>query len=166
MNLARNVIETYRALQYKFCGRSRYGVMPSGQHCTHDPFEEDVNHGDVVHPCVRYIPEGYEGHCWWMVYTPYYAANDKTENPILCFAESNDPVPPTHWKIYCQVQGQPAKGYNSDPVLFYEGGKLYVMWRENLTNRCENSGTIRASRRKHLKPPVASLMGSFVTIRV
>lgn len=145
MSFARKVLESYRNLQYKFCGRSRYGVMPPGTLCTHEPFEEEINHGDVVHPCVRYISEGYEGHCWWMVYTPYYAANDKTENPILCYAESNEPVPPTHWKIYCQVQGQPAKGYNSDPNLLYANGLLYVFWRESETQRCEDNGFVRAT---------------------
>lgn len=145
MSFARKVLESYRNLQYKFCGRSRYGVMPPGTLCTHEPFEEEINHGDVVHPCVRYISEGYEGHCWWMVYTPYYAANDKTENPILCYAESNEPVPPTHWKVYCQVQGPPVKGYNSDPNLLYANNTLYVFWRESETQRCEDHGFVRAT---------------------
>lgn len=141
----RTILSFYRRLQYKLCGRHHLAVMESGVMCSHDPFEEDINHGDVVHPCVRYIPEGYEGHCWWMVYTPYYAANDKTENPILCYAESNEPAPPTHWKVYCQVQSQPEKGYNSDPVLFYSQNTLFVYWRENETIRCENDGCFRAT---------------------
>lgn len=145
MSLARKILDAYRTLQYKLCGRSKYGIMPLGTLCTHEPFEEEINHGDVVHPCVRYIPEGYEGHYWWMVYTPYYAANDKTENPILCYAESNEPVPPTHWKIYCQVQEQPSKGYNSDPNLLYANGQLYVFWRESETQRCEDDGYVRAT---------------------
>lgn len=145
MSLARNILDVFRALQYRLCGRSTYGIMPPGTLCTHEPFEDEINHGDVVHPCVRYIPEGYEGHQWWMVYTPYYAANDKTENPILCFAESNDLTPPTHWKVYCQVQGQPEKGYNSDPNLLYANSQLYVFWRESETPRCEDNGFVRAT---------------------
>lgn len=145
MSLARKILEIYRNLQYRLCGRQKYGIMSPGTLCSHDPFEDEINHGDVVHPCARYIPEGYEGHCWWMVYTPYYAANDKTENPILCYAESNDLVPPTHWKIYCQVQGQPVKGYNSDPNLLYANSQLYVFWRENETQRCEDNGFVRAT---------------------
>lgn len=143
--MVRKILSAYRLFQYKLCWRSRYGIMPPGTLCTHDPFEDEINHGDVVHPCVRYIPEGYEGHCWWMVYTPYYAANDKTENPILCYAESNAPIPPTHWKIYCLVQGQPAKGYNSDPNLLFANGQLYVFWRESETQRCEDHGFVRAT---------------------
>ena len=145
MNIIRSIIGCYRKIQYLFYGRIWHGIMPPGVLCSHDSFEEDTNHGDVVHPCVRYIEEGYEGHRWWMVYTPYYAANDKTENPILCYAESNVPEPPTHWKFYCQVQGQPSKGYNSDPNLLYANGKLYVFWRESETERCEDNCYIRAT---------------------
>lgn len=144
MNL-RGILKSYRKLQYAICGRSHIGVMQPGELCTHDPYEQDINHGDVVHPCVRYIPNGYEGYNWWMVYTPYYQSNDKTENPILCFSTSKEHEFPTHWHIYCQVQGQPLKGYNSDPALLYANNSLYVFWRENLTKRCEQSGYARAT---------------------
>lgn len=145
MNISRKLLSAYRKLQYRLCGRSEYGVMEAGTLCTHTPYEEEINHGDVVHPCVRYIPEGYLGHKWWMVYTPYYASNDKSENPILCYGANESSEPPTHWIVAYQVQGQPAKGYNSDPTLFYDEGKLYVMWRENLTGRCEKAGFARAT---------------------
>lgn len=145
MVVARYFLSIYRNIQYRLYKRAKYGQMPAGKLCTHTPFEEDINHGDVVHPCVRYIPESYLGHKWWMVYTPYYAANDKTENPILCYADSDAPVPPTHWRVAYQVQGQPPKGYNSDPTLFFDKGKMYVMWRENLTERCEKYGYVRAT---------------------
>lgn len=137
---ARFVINTYRKLQYAFCGRSRFGVMEPGKPCSIEPFKADINHGDVVHPCVRYIPEGFEGHCWWLVYTPYYNADASMENPILCYADCNEPVPPTDWKFYCEVKGKPVKGYNSDPVLLYTKGQLYVFWREYGTEAVEASG--------------------------
>lgn len=123
----------YRRVQYAFCGRKIYGLIAPGVKCHIEPFKEHVNHGDVVHPCVRYIPEGYEGHCWWLVYTPYYGADPGMENPILCYAESNEPIPPTEWKVYCEVKGKPDKGYNSDPALLYAEEKLYVFWREYQT---------------------------------
>lgn len=141
----RSILAQYRKLQYVLCGRHHYGVMPAGILCSHDSFEQEINHGDVVHPCVRYIPEGYLGHKWWMVYTPYYGSNDKTENPILCYGDGNDDVPSTYWHVHCQVQGQPKEGYNSDPVLLYSGNKLHVFWRENLTRRCSSSGFARAT---------------------
>ncbi len=143
--MLRNILSIYRLFQYKVCGRHRYGIMPPGVLCSHAPFEQEVNHGDVIHPCVRYIPDGYLGHKWWMVYTPYYGSNDKTENPILCYADEKGKEPPTHWFVYCQVQGQPNLGYNSDPVLLFSNNKLYVFWRENLTERCAVSGFARAT---------------------
>lgn len=145
MSLARNLLLLYRKFQYKVCRRLEYGIMPAGVLCSHDPFDQDINHGDVVHPCVRYIPEGYLGHKWWMVYTPYYKCNDETENPILCYADEDSIEPPINWKFYCLVQGQPLKGYNSDPVLLYADNYLYVFWRENLTNRCIYRNFIRAT---------------------
>lgn len=142
---ARSILAKYRKIQYAFCGRHHYGVMSIGVECKHDSFEPEINHGDVVHPCVRYIPDGYLGHKWWMVYTPYYGSNDKTENPILCYADENGEIPPTYWHVHCQVQGQPQKGYNSDPVLLFSNKQLYVFWRENLTARCSENGFARAT---------------------
>lgn len=133
MSVVRSLLSTYRRFQYAICGRSTYGVMQSGVLCHIAPFKFEINHGDVVHPCVRYIPEGYEGHCWWLVYTPYYGADPGMENPILCYAESKAPTPPTEWKVYCEVKGKPEKGYNSDPVLLFTKGQLYVFWREYQT---------------------------------
>lgn len=163
MNISRKVLSAYRKLQYRICGRSTFGVMEAGTLCSHTPFEEEINHGDVVHPCVRYIPEGYHGYKWWMAYTPYYASNDKTENPILCYGANETAEPPTHWIVAYQVQGQPEKGYNSDPTLFYDEGKLYVMWRENLTDRCVNAGFSRATfGAEVLKDGIGEVFGPLV----
>lgn len=140
MSLSRKIINIYRRVQYAVCGRAMYGMMNPGVPCHIEPFKMEVNHGDVVHPCVSYIPEGYESHRWWLVYTPYYGADASMENPILCYAESNEPVPPTEWKVYCEVAAKPSKGYNSDPTLLYTNGHLYVFWREYGTPACEESG--------------------------
>lgn len=140
MSIARKLLEVYRNVQYAAFGRSRIGIMEPGIECHIEPYKPDINHGDVVHPCVRFIPEGYEGHKWWMVYTPYYKSDPSVENPILCYSESNEPQPPTEWKVYCEVKGKPEKGYNSDPVLLYTKGQLYVFWREYGTPACERSG--------------------------
>ncbi len=140
MSFTRYLIYLYRKVQYAICGRKVYGIMQPGVPCHIEPFKADINHGDVVHPCVRYIPEGYEGHCWWLVYTPYYGADASMENPILCYAENDDPEPPTEWKVYCEVKGKPENGYNSDPVLLFTKGLLYVFWREYGTPACEQTG--------------------------
>lgn len=90
----------------------------------------------MVHPCVRYIPEGYLGHKWWLVYTPYFRSDASLEQPVLCYAESDDAeIFPRSWKTHCLVKDKLEDGYNSDPTLLYYEGKLYVYWRENYVKK-------------------------------
>lgn len=145
MMTVRTILNFYRRIQYTLCKRYRYGAMAAGELCSHEPFEQELNHGDIVHPCVRYIPDGYLGYKWWMVYTPYYKSDAKTENPILCYGQGDDNNPPVYWNIFCKVQDQPKKGYNSDPVLLFSQNKLFVFWRENCTEKCDANGFVRAT---------------------
>jgi len=127
----RRLLAIYRYVQYYIFRRHNYGILKPGTEVSVEHFHFDLNHGDIVHPCVRYIAEGYLGHHWWMVYTPYYKGNASLENPILCYGDSDDPnMPPTEWKFYCLVNNKPDKGYNSDPSLLYNK-ELFVFWREN-----------------------------------
>jgi hypothetical protein len=135
-----SLIERYRILLYFFHHQPSIGLMPKGVPCQVEDPEADITHGDVVHPCVRYIEEGFEGHQWWMVYTPFYGGDDHMENPRLCYADSDNNTPPTKWKHYCIVKGQPQTGYNSDPTLLYHKGELYVFWRECHTETTDNIG--------------------------
>lgn len=145
MSISRKLLSVYRRFQYFVFGRQKYGVLESGQQVIVEPFLYEINHGDVVHPCVRYIPEGYEGHKWWMVYTPYYKSNAATENPILCYADEDEETPPTKWKVYCLVNEKPVDGYNSDPTLLYYNGQLYVYWRENIVSNKDKYDYWRAT---------------------
>lgn len=146
MSIARLMLSLYRSIQYAICSRPHYGVMQPGVEVKVEPFRFEENHGDIVHPCVRYIPEGFEGHYWWMVYTPYYAADSSMENPILCYADEEDPnLPPTEWKVYGQVNEKPEDGYNSDPTLLFKDGQLYVFWRENYEHSKNPHKFIRAT---------------------
>ena len=146
MNIQRKLITAYRHLQYALCGRMRYGVMQPGGEVTVAHFRFEENHGDIVHPCVRYISDGYEGHKWWMVYTPYYGAKSSMENPILCYSDEKDPnTPPTEWKVYGLVNEKPTDGYNSDPTFLYKDGQLYVYWRENYEWSPQSHKYIRAT---------------------
>ena len=54
-------------------GHPSKGIMDAGVPCNVEDPTGDITHGDVVHPCVKFIEEGFEGHQWWMVYTPFYA---------------------------------------------------------------------------------------------
>lgn len=134
------LLENYRRLLFACHGYTSNGVMPKGFPCNVEDTTIETTHGDVVHPCVRYIEEGFEGHQWWMVYTPYYAENNKLENPRLLYADALQGEPPTEWKFYCNIVNTPETGYNSDPTLFFDGGQLYVFWRECLTTRAKELG--------------------------
>jgi len=129
----------YREFLYMLHRHPTKGILPSGIPCHVEDPESDITHGDVVHPCVRYIEEGFEGHKWWMVYTPFYAGIEKIENPKLCYADAEE-EPPTEWKYYCTIKDCPETGYNSDPTLLFKDGRLYVFWRECNTPKTKKLG--------------------------
>jgi hypothetical protein len=96
---------------------------------------------DNIHPCVRYIPEGFAGHKWWMVTTPYPGGDALVENPILYWGDSRDgELPPLTWNGGVVVFDTPSSGYNSDPNLYFDGTKLWVFWRENATPDTAQTG--------------------------
>lgn len=139
------LLSLYRKIQFFLFGRSENGLMAKGQRCFVLGQEKNESHGDIVHPCVRYIPEVFRGHKWWMVYTPYYGANAAIENPLLCWGEENGNEAPTTWHVEEMVKNGYAKGYNSDPNLYYEDGKLFIYWRENDTERLLARGLHRGT---------------------
>lgn len=120
----------YRRLLYFLHGMTTMGVMHSGKQCEIEDPTFKITHGDVVHPCVRYFDEPFEGHHWWMVYTPLYNGNDALENPRLCFADAKQGEAPLKWNFYCTIKERPEFGYNSDPTMLLYEDKLYVFWRE------------------------------------
>ena len=149
--MIRKILSLYRRFQYFLYGRKRKGIMKPGMLVDVEPYRFDTNFGDIVHPCVRYIQEGFEGYKWWMIYTPYYGADSKLENPILCYSESKLNIPPVKWNFYMEIQKQPEFGYNSDPNLLYEHGSLYVFWRENNTNNTKVDNVFRATYGGYVK---------------
>lgn len=149
------LLEKYRNFWGTIHGIPSTGTMQRGILChIEDPTGEST-YGDVVHPCVRYIEEGFEGHRWWMIYTPYYASNEKLENPRLCYSDAADGEPPVKWSFYCQIAETPETGYNSDPTMLFHNGQLYIFWRECFTSRTDLYGchmlTIGCKiRKKHI----------------
>lgn len=121
---------------HKFVFRTQV-AMPPGRELDVDVQmlnEIDCNYGDwLIHPCVRYISEGFAGHKWWMVVTPYPNYNSKYENPILYYGEGNEDVPPQKWHFVGIVQGPYERGYNADSNLHYDGKKLWIFWKESDT---------------------------------
>lgn len=145
MSIGRILLGIYRKLQYRIYGRTFKGIMSPGKSCIVEDMTPEITHGDVVHPCVRYCEDGFEGHHWWMVYTPYYKADASLENPVLCYGCSEDASAPTEWKYYCNIQRQHAHGYNSDPTMFFQDGRLFVFWRENETPNTDVHHCVRAT---------------------
>ncbi len=104
------------------------------------PFPEIYNN-DLIHPCVRYIPEGFAGHKWWMVATPYWGFNYKIENPILYHGVIDDSTdenekPPLSWNPVAIIESTPSYGHNSDPSLYFVSDTLWIFWRECFTPSC------------------------------
>lgn len=96
--------------------------------------EIDVQYGDwLVHPCVRYIPEGINGRKWWMAVTPYPNSDSKFEQPILYCGEENNDCPPKKWNYVGIIAERHDSGYNADPNMFYADGKLWIVWKEHAT---------------------------------
>jgi len=98
--------------------------MPIGEEIEIKTPHEAKYHNDCLHPCVRYIPDGFAGANWWMVQSPYFNHDNKLENPILYY--SNDSENPRNWNYTVVVSETPEKGFNSDPSLYYEDNKLWV----------------------------------------
>lgn len=91
----------------------------------------DNGYGDwLIHPCVRYIENGFAGHKWWMVCTPYPNYDSRFENPVLYYGDGNNDEPPEKWVFVKLVQQPYEKGYNADSNLFYDGERLWISWKE------------------------------------
>lgn len=71
-----------------------------------------------IHPKVLYFEQGWNGHRFWMAYTPYPQGNTDAENP--CLAVSDDGA---NWECPAGVTNPiaptPPTGYNSDTHLMY-----------------------------------------------
>ena len=118
-------------------------LMKSGQpiEITTPDFEKYKN--DCLHPCIRFIPEGFAGYHWWMIQSPYYNRNSSIENPLLYFSADNDI--PKNWQFSAIVTDTPDSGFNSDPTIFYENNLLWIFWREKDTPRCTELNAIAAT---------------------
>jgi hypothetical protein len=101
---------------------------------------EEKYHNDCLHPCIRYYEKSFAGYHYWLVQTPWYFYENKLENPILYktnnLSDFGDGV------VVCDAHDC---GYNSDPVIFREGDKLYVFWREYQTPLCNELGCQKAT---------------------
>jgi len=105
--------------------------MPVGEEVEIKTPEFDKYRDDCLHPCIREMnKEDYV-----MVQSPYYAWNNKVENPM--FYRSNNLK---DWGMGTLLDDTPETGFNSDPNVFVEGDAVYVFWRACFTPRCKESG--------------------------
>ena len=78
---------------------------------------------------------------YFMAQSPYYAWDNKVENPMLYMSDDYKV-----WNYGVLIEDTPDKGYNSDPniCLFENGDKIYL-WRECGTPQCDSYGCSRAT---------------------
>lgn len=94
----------------------------------------DPLYGDfLIHPCIRFIPEGFAGHHWWMAVTPFPRIDDRYENPVLYYGEGESVEPPRKWHFVGVAQSAYSNGYNADCNLFFDSKVLWIIWKETNT---------------------------------
>ncbi|KEJ92787.1 sialidase family protein [Synergistes jonesii] len=90
--------------------------------------------GESVHPCARYIPEGIGEGRWRyvMTLTPLPQGIEYFENPeFLVSADGEEWRLPRGGKSPLIPAPSDWVGYNSDPALHCEGGKIYLIYRRS-----------------------------------
>lgn len=127
-------------------------VPPINDHkgATFDFTEQQIaNYGQSqTHPSILYIPEGFNGHKYWLATTPYPKATGVFENPCIYYGdEDGDGNPPVVFNaisggvataeypiINNPVVKLPSNAWtNSDPDLCFDGTKLVLISRCNST---------------------------------
>lgn len=88
----------------------------------------EAGNNQPTHPSVKFFPEGWNGHKFWMAYTPYPNSNDAFENP--CITYSDDGINWSEEGISNPIQNKPSNGYNSDTHLVVNNNVLECWWRE------------------------------------
>lgn len=111
---------------------------------------------DVWHPSVLYIPDGWNGHKWWMSETPYSPRHippytDRWELP--CIHYSDDGLtwyPIKHNPIDDLTQDDIAQqNYLSDPHLVMKDGVMYCYYRYTLLKDRQIEGNQTVLYRKY-----------------
>lgn len=85
--------------------------------------------GVIVHPCVRYFPDGQWGYLWWAVATPYFNSDNQVENPCLYVSDDGINFVPAPG-VTNPLRPAPPGGYNSDTHLVVgPDGRMHIFYR-------------------------------------
>lgn len=106
--------------------------MDPGTICT-VPTANATYKNSCLHPSIIEISGGFNGHNFWMAQTPYPDNDDTYENPFIYYGNAEiDGSPPLTWVEAATnpIVGIPASGYRSDTNIFYDGTKLWCIWRD------------------------------------
>ena len=107
--------------------------MPVGESVHVATFDTAKYHNDCLHPCIRYDAKSEK---YYMAQSPYYAWNNKVENPM--FYENDTYM---QWQDGNLIADTPEKGFNSDPnICLCKDGTIYYIWREFETPLCDSIG--------------------------
>jgi hypothetical protein len=111
--------------------------------------------GQLVHPDVVYIPEGFCGYRFWMAVTPYPYCRDRFENPVI--RASNDGL------SWCALDGasdpllpapMPRHLHHADPDLVFDGSRLLLFYViRNKLDRWTDFMLIESSDGRHWSAP-------------
>jgi hypothetical protein len=96
--------------------------------------------GEVTHPSVVFVPEGWNGYKYWMAITPYPAGNDDHEDPNVVASHDGITwvVPNGLTNPIADATGQPQYHSDTDLVLG-PNNTMYLFWR--WSNSVDNGGT-------------------------
>lgn len=113
-------------------------IMPVGESVCVTTIDTAKYHNDCLHPCIRYDAKSGE---YYMAQSPYYAWNNKVENPMFYVSEDYKV-----WNNGILIADTPEKGFNSDPnICLLSNGYIYYLWREYGTPLCDSIGATAAT---------------------
>lgn len=91
----------------------------------------------IVHPDVVFVPEGWNGHKYWLAATPYTAADNQYENPSIWCSDDG-----LSWTVPSGLTNpvEPGTGvvnsyYSDTDLVLGADGTMYLFFRWNLSPR-------------------------------
>ena len=90
-----------------------------------------------LHPSCLYFKNGWGGHLFWFVFTPYKDRDDAIENPCIYYSDDGINFTPIQGAYPIDdIQYSKEEEYNSDPEFVYnpDTNEIECWWRRVQTN--------------------------------